>query len=89
MKIARHRRFRSLRPARLHHLLNTLKVPASRIIATSRKPDTLSSWAAQGVDVRACDFEDPASLTSAFRVRRGSCDQHRRDRSPGPPACAA
>ena len=42
----------------LHHLLNTLKVPASRIVATSRKPDALSSWAAQGVTVRAGDFED-------------------------------
>ena len=51
----------------LHHLLTTLKVPANHIIATSRKPDALSSWAAQGVTVRACDFEDPASLTAAFQ----------------------
>jgi NAD(P)H dehydrogenase (quinone) len=51
----------------LHHLLNTLKVPASRIVATSRKPDALSSWAAQGVTVRAVDFEDQASLTTAFQ----------------------
>ena len=51
----------------LHHLLNTLKVPASSVVATSRKPDALSSWAAQGVTVRACDFENPASLTTAFQ----------------------
>ena len=51
----------------LHHLLTTLKVPANNVIATSRTPDTLSSWAAQGVTVRACDFEDPASLTAAFQ----------------------
>src|SRR4051794_5918635 len=50
----------------LHHLLNTLKVPAGEIIATSRKPDGLSSWAAKGVTVRASDFDDSASLAAAF-----------------------
>ena len=51
----------------LHHLLNTLKVPASRIITTSRKPEALSTWAAQGVTVRFADFEDEASLAGAFQ----------------------
>jgi NAD(P)H dehydrogenase (quinone) len=50
----------------LHHLLDTLKVPAGDIIATSRKPDALAGWAAKGVTVRACDFEDAASLAAAF-----------------------
>jgi NAD(P)H dehydrogenase (quinone) len=50
----------------LHHLLNTLNVPASNIIAISRKPEALAGWAAQGVTVRAGDFEDAASLAAAF-----------------------
>ena len=50
----------------LHHLLNTLGVPADRIVATSRKPEALSEWADQGVTVRAADFEDPARLATAF-----------------------
>ena len=50
----------------LHHLVNTLNVPAGRIIATTRKPATLADWAAQGVTVRATDFDDPASLVAAF-----------------------
>lgn len=50
----------------LHHLLNTLKVPAERIIATSRKPEALAEWAAKGVTTRAADFEDAASLATAF-----------------------
>ncbi|HEU0221583.1 MAG TPA: NAD(P)H-binding protein [Paracoccaceae bacterium] len=51
----------------LHHLLHTLQVPADQIIATSRKPDALAEWAAQGVTVRAADFEDPASLAAALQ----------------------
>jgi NAD(P)H dehydrogenase (quinone) len=50
----------------LHHLLETLKVPASRIAAASRKPDSLAAWAARGVTVRAADFDDPPSLKAAF-----------------------
>lgn len=50
----------------LHHLVNTLGVPAGRIIATTRKPGTLAGWAAKGVVVRASDFDDPASLVAAF-----------------------
>ncbi|HSX64595.1 MAG TPA: NmrA family NAD(P)-binding protein, partial [Pseudoxanthomonas sp.] len=52
--------------ATLAHLLGTLQIPASRIIATSRKPDTLADLAARGVTVRAADFDDPASLEVAF-----------------------
>ncbi len=50
----------------LHHLLHTLKVPAGRIIAATRKPDSLAEWRANGVTTRAADFDDPASLATAF-----------------------
>lgn len=50
----------------LAHLLDTLGIPAARIVATSRKPEALSAWAARGIDARAADFEDPASLATAF-----------------------
>jgi len=50
----------------IHHLLETLKVAPQRIIATTRKPETLKDLAAKGVTVRAADFEDAASLRSAF-----------------------
>lgn len=50
----------------IHHLLETLKVPAARIIATTRKPETLADLAALGVVVRQADFEDSASLARAF-----------------------
>lgn len=50
----------------LHHLLHTLQVPASRLIATTRRPETLAALAAQGVTVRAADFDQPASLAAAF-----------------------
>jgi NAD(P)H dehydrogenase (quinone) len=50
----------------LHHLLDTLKVAPSRIIATTRKPQSLAAMAERGVTVRAADFEDAASLTAAF-----------------------
>jgi NAD(P)H dehydrogenase (quinone) len=48
------------------HLLDTLKVPASRIIAVTRKPEGLAALAGRGVTVRRADFEDPASLATAF-----------------------
>ncbi len=48
------------------HLLDTLKVPADRIIATTRDPAKLASLAARGVTVRQADFDDVASLTAAF-----------------------
>ncbi|KAF1722628.1 NAD(P)H-binding protein [Pseudoxanthomonas wuyuanensis] len=52
--------------AAVTHLLDTLQIPAGRIIATSRKPEALADLAARGVTVRAADFDDPASLQTAF-----------------------
>jgi NAD(P)H dehydrogenase (quinone) len=53
------------------HLLDTLKIPASRIVAATRRPETLADLAARGVTVRPADFEDTASLAAAFAgVRR-------------------
>lgn len=48
------------------HLRQTLKVPAARIVAASRTPETLADLAAEGVAVRKADFEDSASLAQAF-----------------------
>lgn len=50
----------------INHLLDTFKVPAAQIIATTRTPDNLADLAARGVVVRAADFNDPASLAKAF-----------------------
>jgi NAD(P)H dehydrogenase (quinone) len=50
----------------IHHLLNTLQVPAAQIIATTRKPESLAHLATLGVTVRAADFESADSLASAF-----------------------
>lgn len=50
----------------LGYLTDTLGVPANRIIATTRTPDSLADWAAKGVSVRAADFDDPATLPAAF-----------------------
>lgn len=50
----------------IHHLLETLNLAPQRIIATTRKPETLKDLAAKGVTVRAADFDDAASLRSAF-----------------------
>lgn len=50
----------------LDSLLTTHKIPASRIIATTRKPQTLAEYAAKGVSVRAADFEKPDGLAAAF-----------------------
>ncbi|MDI7863667.1 SDR family oxidoreductase [Rhizobiaceae bacterium n13] len=50
----------------IHHLLETKKVPAASIIATSRNPGKLSELADRGVEVRKADFDDEASLTHAF-----------------------
>lgn len=50
----------------IRHLLDTSKVPANRIIATTRTPANLADLAARGVVVRAADFNDPQSLAKAF-----------------------
>jgi NAD(P)H dehydrogenase (quinone) len=48
------------------HLLKDGKVAASDIIAASRSPAKLSALADQGVETRAADFDDAASLEAAF-----------------------
>lgn len=50
----------------LKHLLETEKVPASQVVATTRRPESLQEYAELGVDVRSADFDDPDSLQSAF-----------------------
>ncbi|WP_020579642.1 SDR family oxidoreductase [Actinopolymorpha alba] len=42
------------------------KVPAERIVAAVRSPEKAGEFAAVGVDVRRADYDDPASLESAF-----------------------
>ncbi|WP_296745831.1 SDR family oxidoreductase [Mesorhizobium sp.] len=50
----------------INHLLDTFKVPADRIIATTRTPANLADLAARGVTIREANFDDTASLTKAF-----------------------
>lgn len=50
----------------VRHLLDTLRLPAERLIVTSRSPDALAELAARGVTVRAADFDQPATLAGAF-----------------------
>lgn len=50
----------------LQHLTDTLSVPTSRIVAASRNPSQLESWAAKGVSTRALDFEKPSTFAAAF-----------------------
>lgn len=55
----------------LTHLIETLNVPAGRIVATSRKPQDLGDWAARGVTIRKADYDDPSGLGDAFAgIRR-------------------
>jgi NAD(P)H dehydrogenase (quinone) len=42
------------------------QVPAKQIIATTRHPELLAEFSAQGVTVRRADFNDPSSLPAAF-----------------------
>ncbi|KLD76809.1 SDR family oxidoreductase [Xanthomonas hyacinthi] len=51
----------------LAHLLDTLQLPPARIVALTRRPETLAAWAARGVEVRPGDFDAPASLDAAFQ----------------------
>jgi len=50
----------------IHHLLETRKVPAANIVAATRDTTKLQDVASKGVVVRKADFDDPASLDSAF-----------------------
>jgi NAD(P)H dehydrogenase (quinone) len=51
----------------ISNLLETHKIPASKIIATTRNPEKLADLAAKGVNVRAADFDDTANLAEAFK----------------------
>lgn len=46
--------------------LLTNGTPAADVVATTRTPESLADLAAHGVEVRAADFNDPASLKEAF-----------------------
>ncbi|MER8417310.1 SDR family oxidoreductase [Mesorhizobium sp. M1329] len=50
----------------INHLLDTLKVSPQRVIAATRNPENLADLAARGVTIRTVDFDDTASLASAF-----------------------
>jgi NAD(P)H dehydrogenase (quinone) len=50
----------------INHLLTIYKVPANKIIATTREPQKLAALAAKGVTVRDANFDDEAHLTKAF-----------------------
>ena len=50
----------------LDNLLASGKVAPADIIATTRNVEKLSDYAAKGVSVRAADFDNPASLDTAF-----------------------
>ncbi|RKE79433.1 SDR family oxidoreductase [Rhizobium sp. AG855] len=50
----------------LHHLTETYKVAPADIVAASRKPAALATWADKGVQTRAVDFDDIASMEKAF-----------------------
>jgi NAD(P)H dehydrogenase (quinone) len=46
---------------------NLLQSGARNLIAASRDPGKLKDFAARGIETRRADFDDPASLVSAFR----------------------
>lgn len=50
----------------IQHLIETYKVPAGSIVAATRSPEKLSELAAKGVQTRKADFDDAASLETAF-----------------------
>jgi NAD(P)H dehydrogenase (quinone) len=50
----------------LHHLTETLGVPADRIVAGSRSPQKLKAFADKGVDTRALDFDKPETFAATF-----------------------
>ena len=49
------------------HLVQSQKVPASRIVAGTRTPEKLASTAAKGIAVRKLDFEDRDTLAPALQ----------------------
>ena len=50
----------------VRHLLDSLRVPAERLIVTTRNPDALADLASRGVTVRSADFDQPDTLAAAF-----------------------
>jgi len=50
----------------IKHLINTYKVPANKIIATTRETAKLKALADSGVHVRDANFDDEAHLVKAF-----------------------
>ena len=42
------------------------RVPRGELILTTRKPEILADFVAQGAQVRYADFDDPATLPTAF-----------------------
>src|SRR5439155_21017104 len=42
-------------------------VPANQIVAATRDPDKAADWAAEGIEVRRADYDQPETLKSAFR----------------------
>lgn len=50
----------------LNHLVNTLNIPAGRIVAASRSVENLADWIKQGVETRAVDFEQANTFAAAF-----------------------
>lgn len=50
----------------INHLLNTYKVPASKIIAATRDTSKIADLKAQGITTVTADFNDEASLVKAF-----------------------
>jgi NAD(P)H dehydrogenase (quinone) len=57
----------------IQHLLDTYKVPAADIVAASRDTSKLADLAAKGVETRKADFDDEASLATAFFPASTSC----------------
>ena len=51
----------------ISNLLETHKIPAQQIIATTRNPEKLANLAEKGVSVRAADFDDTEKLAEAFK----------------------
>jgi len=50
----------------IEHLLTTLEVEPGRIVAATRSPEQLADFAAKGIETRKVDFDDEASLGTAF-----------------------
>ncbi|WNV11792.1 SDR family oxidoreductase [Tardiphaga sp. 709] len=50
----------------VHHLLETRGYPAERLVVTTRDPAKLADLSAKGVTIRVANFDEEASLVSAF-----------------------